>query len=571
MTLTTSAAVGTQAAAAPARAERQFAQRTIGFLVLIVIELLGFSFWLDTDTLQGGAALSTLLAQSGPGVIQGAVAFLIVAVVFGESRLRAFQAAVAPRLETAAVRWPFLAAHLALMLAFATMSWALFSIRVDDTALNGLTAAWLLAGTGTVVLAALAFMPAVCWLELFRATRDVIAWALAVSAGMYAFGQLALSFWEPSSLATMRVALALLDPFGLGIEADPVTRIIGNADFRVEIAASCSGYEGVGLILVFTSTWLWFHRREWRFPAALLLIPIGVTAIWLVNCVRVAALVLIGCLGAPDVAVGGFHSQAGWLAFNAIALGICVAARRIPLLIRAGANERAATPAASNATAAYLLPFLTILAASMIAQLGSSGFEWLYPLRVLGAGGALWYFRKTYELTWRRWGGSSVLDGADPPYAGPPYVAIGVGTIAFIAWMAIELLNPLPEADMPDPLSRAPDSLRGAWIAFRVLGGVIAVPIAEELAFRGYLLRRLVSPIFQTVDRASVSWAPIVLSSVAFGLLHGERWLAGAVAGVLYALIWRRCGSLVDAIAAHATTNALLAVWVLNNGAWQFW
>ena len=89
------------------------------------------------------------------------------------------------------------------------------------------------------------------------------------------------------------------------------------------ISRECSGYEGLGLILVFTTAWLWFHRADWRFPQALVLIPVGLATIWIFNCLRIAALLLIGTAGAPAIALGGFHSQAGWLGFNVVALGIC--------------------------------------------------------------------------------------------------------------------------------------------------------------------------------------------------------------------------------------------------------
>ena len=47
------------------------------------------------------------------------------------------------------------------------------------------------------------------------------------------------------------------------------------------------------------------------------------------------------------------------------------------------------------------MPFLTILAAAMITRATSAGFEWLYPLRFLAAGAALWFFRRKYaELDW---------------------------------------------------------------------------------------------------------------------------------------------------------------------------
>jgi CAAX prenyl protease-like protein len=104
-----------------------------------------------------------------------------------------------------------------------------------------------------------------------------------------------------------------------------------------------------------------------------------------------------------------------------------------------------------------------------------------------------------------------------------------------------------------------------------VFGSVAIIPIAEELAFRGFLLRRFDAEDFQSVQWRSVTWMAILLSSAAFGALHGERWLAGTVAGVIYAVAYVRRGSIGDAVAAHATTNALVAAAVLIGGYWQFW
>ena len=60
-------------------------------------------------------------------------------------------------------------------------------------------------------------------------------------------------------------------------------------------------------------------------------------------------------------------------------------------------------------------------------------------------------------------------------------------------------------------------------------------------------------------------------SSVAFGLMHGGRWFAGALAGLVYALVLRRRGRIGEAVAAHATTNLLLAIWVMARGDWGLW
>jgi exosortase/archaeosortase family protein len=96
---------------------------------------------------------------------------------------------------------------------------------------------------------------------------------------------------------------------------------IGTPRFSVSVGAPCSGIEGLGLVLVFTIVWLWFFRRENRFPHALLLIPCALVCAFLLNVVRIATLILIGNAGAPEVAFVGFHSQAGWIAFTLVALG----------------------------------------------------------------------------------------------------------------------------------------------------------------------------------------------------------------------------------------------------------
>ena len=74
---------------------------------------------------------------------------------------------------------------------------------------------------------------------------------------------------------------------------------------RVEIEPACSGIEGAALIFGFSLLWLWLLRREFRFPRALILPPVSVAVLFFLNGVRIAALIMIGNAGAPDIAVGG--------------------------------------------------------------------------------------------------------------------------------------------------------------------------------------------------------------------------------------------------------------------------
>jgi hypothetical protein len=52
--------------------------------------------------------------------------------------------------------------------------------------------------------------------------------------------------------------------------------------------------------------------------------------------------------------------------------------------------------------------------------------------------------------------------------------------------------------------------------------------------------------------------------------LEHDRPLAAAIAGAAYGLAAVRFG-LASAIVAHITTNLLLAIYVIHQGAWAFW
>ena len=97
------------------------------------------------------------------------------------------------------------------------------------------------------------------------------------------------------------------------------------------------------------------------------------------------------------------------------------------------------------------------------------------------------------------------------------------------------------------------------------------LPIAEELAYRGYLMRRFMSADFESVGYGSVRWLAIGASAGIFGLAHGDLWLPGAAAGLAFGGLLRRRGRLGEAVVAHATANGLIAVAVLQWHQWQLW
>jgi CAAX prenyl protease-like protein len=248
--------------------------------------------------------------------------------------------------------------------------------------------------------------------------------------------------------------------------------------------------------------------------------------------------------------VDGFHSHAGWLIFCGIALGLIALTRHNRFF---AAPSQAAGEA--NPTVMYLAPFFALAATSLITAAFSSGFDWAYPVRVLAVAAVLWYFRGVYAR-WS-WGWS--------------WMAVAVGAGVFALWLTLEsFFPPRAGADLGFFLHTLPAGWAAAWVIFRVVGSVVTVPMAEELAFRGYLTRRLMAADFESVPLRRFSWPAVLVSSLLFGVLHG-RWLAGFLAGLAYALVLSRRGRLSDAVLAHATTNALIAGYVLATGTWSLW
>ena len=375
----------------------------------------------------------------------------------------------------------------------------------------------------------------------------VVAWASAASP----------IFWEPLSRSTFLLVHALLRLVFSDTVCRPEEFVVGTGRFPGRHLGAMLRLRGDRPGLGLLAAYLWLSRASLRFPQAWLLFPLG-TADHLAG-QRGANRGLGGrrhLVSPPTSRRGGFHSQAGWLAFNAVALGLVLFSRRARLLREVRSGRRSAGWW-QNPAAAALAPMLSIVAVTMITGAFTVGFDVYYPLRVLAAAGTFYYFRAPTPGSGESPHGRRSRWVPGPSPSGWPW-------------------NRSPRHDGANILGwpgAGPDAERlgqSTWLAFRVVGTVITVPIAEELAFRGYLIRRLVAADFTTVSPGRFTWPSFLISSMLFGALHG-RWLAGTLAGMAYALAYYRRGEIVDAIAAHATTNALIAGVVLATGSWSLW
>lgn len=221
----------------------------------------------------------------------------------------------------------------------------------------------------------------------------------------------------------------------------------------------------------------------------------------------------------------------------------------------------------SRAALARILPFVLFMALLAVrgnwpdgGLLGLDG-RWVYGISVLAVSGTLaWFWRDYVELArgsfpnWREW-----------------LLAVVVGVVVFALW--INLAEPWMMLGEPTAGFRPVDAeglIEWDLVVIRWIGAALMVPVMEELFWRSFLMRWVDRVDFLKVDPRSVSLKAVLLSTAVFTLAH-TQWLAAIVAGLAYAWLYRRSGSLWSPIIAHAVTNGMLGVWVVITGHWQFW
>lgn len=408
---------------------------------------------------------------------------------------------------------------------------------VFDDAIWFLGAGAILAGVGGVMWVA----PAVGWRDIALAGRGIAPGALILAALLPDIADLALPLWnlDGMSAVTFAAVRLFLEMFATDILIDAPARIIGFPAFSVHIAPQCSGVEGVALVTAFTLIYALIFRESLRLSRLFLVVlPAAVLLSLLFNVVRVGTLILIGRYISPDLAVNGFHSYAGWVFFTLLAFGIVWGVQVTPWLHRTNRLGEPDMPLRDDPVAAFVIPFVAFMVASLITHAFFAHPEIGYPLRVVAMAAALWPFRRYYlRLVWR----------LDP-------VAWTLGALVGLGWLLFDQGDPEAGMAMAVAIGALPKVYILFWVVVRLIGTVAFVPFVEELFFRGYLLTRF-------TDRGPAgAWVALALSTLCFAALHG-RWISAGVAGLLFALIaWRR-GGVTSAIQAHVAANLVVAVW----------
>ncbi len=510
-------------------------------LAVLIVEYLLLAVRLDGSNVSRNAGVWSELANVGATVSVG-VAVFSAGLIRKRELVSAAFAEVKARIDAVELRW--CAAHLVAFAAFAACSERLFT---PGGLSAGHAAAWVTALFALAFFSMISLLRAVfggAWWVLASALVRVGWGGLLLGVVAYRAGLWSQALWPWLARRTLELATFVLSLASRDVYAVPSRSVIGLHGVEVEIAQGCSGIEGVGLVLVLVGGYLFTFRERLALARALWLLPFSVTVVWLLNGLRVAGLVAVAAWISPAIAFGGFHSKAGWIAVCAVALGTVSLAERSSFFTR----DMSPADETENPTAAYLMPLLALLGVGLVTGAFAHEVDWFYGLRLVAVLATLAAYRRYYGKL----------------FAAPSPFALAAGIAVFVLWL---LLVPAV-ATAPATFVHAAPALRVSWLTLRVAGAVLVVPVAEELAFRGFLQRRLLAREFETVPLGRFAWPSLVVSALAFGALHESFW-AGTLAGVAFSAAAYRRGELSDAIVAHATANALLAFTALAFGRWD--
>lgn len=190
----------------------------------------------------------------------------------------------------------------------------------------------------------------------------------------------------------------------------------------------------------------------------------------------------------------------------------------------------------------------------------------VYPLQTLVCGALLAYFWKRYEFNGIRY--LSVI--------------FAVGFFVFAIWTAPQFFHwagPRRMGFNPDFFAANPT---GYWatVILRFVRLVIVVPLLEEIFWRGFLMRYLISDRWNEVSFGQFQWKAYLLTTAAFTLAHWgsePNWMPGPdvpaafLCGLIYNGIACVTKSLGSCVFAHAVTNLFLGLYIMFTKQWGFW
>ena len=526
-------------------------------VVLTLLEALALSFAVDIQPLAVRSGLASVVGAGG-GIV--ALLFIgpVVLAVLQDAKLHALLSKLSQAEVPAARAATAWAAHLA---AFGLFAWSTHALVNAPAPTDLQVAGWLLAAPAVPAVALVIGRPGVDVGPLLRSAGPALLLGATLSVFVWSMGNVAQRLWGWLYPVVLTPVHAVLQATVTDVVYEPERFNVGTERFLVNVSPVCSGLEGLGLLVSLAAIAAYQRRATWPWTYVISLLAGAALLSWVANVVRISLLVVIGDAGYDEVAIGGFHSKAGWVLYTSVGLAMMVFVARADATDAApdttgqtgSTGDAALTAGLHSGVGAehFIGPVLAFTITGLLTGLfAATTFDPLYGSRALVGGIALFIVLRQLSPT----------DLADETKAGTPLAAVGFGVLAFGVWWWVA---PGP---VTDPLVRGLTALPTAsavvWVGARIVGAVIVVPWVEELAFRGYLLRRFGGADFMAVPYGHFRILPVLGAALAFGAVH-QAVVGGALVGILYAAAQAHGRRLRDAVIAHATTNALVVAQAL--------
>jgi CAAX prenyl protease-like protein len=211
----------------------------------------------------------------------------------------------------------------------------------------------------------------------------------------------------------------------------------------------------------------------------------------------------------------------------------------------------------------YILPMFVFLGFIWVGQQAKWLYAPAYVARgVITAALLIMFWKRYTPVRWKH-----------------AWLGVVIGVVGIVQWVGMQTLLERnfeyfkPDSDAFNPYNAFSNpTVMWAFILFRAATAVLVVPVMEELFWRDYLWRQIISPNdFKLAKVGEFEWPAFLIVPALFATVHGAWWPTAIVWALMIGWLLAYTKSLGACIIAHAVTNLLLAVYVLKYHAWHLW
>ena len=166
------------------------------------------------------------------------------------------------------------------------------------------------------------------------------------------------------------------------------------------------------------------------------------------------------------------------------------------------------------------------------------------------------------------------------------WLAVLVGSVGIVLWIGIckldleqEILPSLGlgsfvasgERSAFNPLEQLANNKAWAYgfLAIRLFGLAVVVPIIEEFFLRGFVMRFVMHDNWHQIPFGHVNRTAVIVGTALPMLMHPAELVAAFVWFSMVTWLMVRTRSIWDCVVAHMVTNALLGAYVIWSGDWH--